>query len=64
MFIQLRIIYVGMCLPSSCSIADIGQMSSRAHVELPSRDLRVLDIRVPTDKEFNIWADKTFCLLM
>ncbi|XP_033171238.1 uncharacterized protein LOC117148124 isoform X2 [Drosophila mauritiana] len=60
----LRTIYVGMCLPSSCSIADIGQMSSRAHVELPSRDLRVLDIRVPTDKEFNIWADKTFCLLI
>jgi len=39
-------------------------MSSKAHVELSSRDLRVLDIRVPTDKEFNIWADKTFCLLL
>ncbi|KAH8362612.1 hypothetical protein KR200_004499 [Drosophila serrata] len=60
----LRTIYVGMCLPSSCSIADIGEMGARAHVELPSRDLRVLDIRVPTDKEFNIWADKTFCLLI
>ncbi|XP_052856836.1 uncharacterized protein LOC128265072 [Drosophila gunungcola] len=60
----LRTIYVGMCLPSSCSIADIGQMSSKAHLELSSRDLRVLDIRVPTDKEFNIWADKTFCLLI
>ncbi|XP_017065097.1 uncharacterized protein LOC108103880 [Drosophila eugracilis] len=60
----LRTIYVGMCLPSSCSITDIGQMTPKAHVELPSRDLRVLDIRVPTDKEFNIWADKTFCLLI
>ncbi|KAH8306887.1 hypothetical protein KR018_011696, partial [Drosophila ironensis] len=60
----LRTIYVGMCLPSSCSIADIREMSSKAHVELPSRDLKVLDIRVPTDKEFNIWADKTFCLLI
>ncbi|KAH8419666.1 hypothetical protein KR009_000681, partial [Drosophila setifemur] len=60
----LRTIYVGMCLPSSCSIADIGEMSSKAHADLPSRDLKVLDIRVPTDKEFNIWADKTFCLLI
>ncbi|KAH8332042.1 hypothetical protein KR067_010559, partial [Drosophila pandora] len=60
----LRTIYVGMCLPSSCSIADIREMSEKAHVELPSRELSVLDIRVPTDKEFNIWADKTFCLLI
>ncbi|BFG00152.1 uncharacterized protein DMAD_00214 [Drosophila madeirensis] len=60
----MRTIYVGMCLPSSCSIPDIHEMSSYARVELPTRDLRVLDIRVPTDKEFNIWADKTFCLLI
>lgn len=53
-----------MCLPSSCSIPDIRTMSELAHVELSSRELTVLDIRVPTDKEFNIWADKTFCLLM
>lgn len=39
-------------------------MSSYARLELPSRDLRVLDIRVPTDKEFNIWSDKTFCMLI
>ncbi|EDW26102.1 GL26963 [Drosophila persimilis] len=60
----VRTIYVGMCLPSSCSIPDVHEMSSHARVELPTRDLRVLDIRVPTDKEFNIWADKTFCLLI
>ncbi|XP_060663738.1 uncharacterized protein LOC132796550 [Drosophila nasuta] len=60
----LRTIYTGMCLPSSCSIADVDQMSSFARLELPSRELRVLDIRVPTDKEFNIWSDKTFCLLI
>lgn len=55
---------MGMCLPSSCSIADVHRMSGYARQELPSRELRVLDIRVPTDKEFNIWSDKTFCLLM
>ncbi|KAH8387828.1 hypothetical protein KR093_009722 [Drosophila rubida] len=60
----LRTIYTGMCLPSSCSIADVDQMSAFARLELPSRELRVLDIRVPTDKEFNIWSDKTFCLLI
>ncbi|XP_034490269.1 uncharacterized protein LOC117793926 [Drosophila innubila] len=60
----LRTIYTGMCLPSSCSIRDVEQMSSYARLELPSRDIRVLDIRVPTDKEFNIWSDKTFCLLI
>ncbi|KAM8719653.1 hypothetical protein ACLKA7_005821 [Drosophila subpalustris] len=60
----LRTIYTGMCLPSSCSIRDVDQMSSFARLELPSRDVRVLDIRVPTDKEFNIWSDKTFCMLI
>lgn len=39
-------------------------MSGYARHELPSRELRVTDIRVPTDTEFNIWSDKTFCLLM
>ncbi|XP_030245000.1 nose resistant to fluoxetine protein 6 [Drosophila navojoa] len=61
---MLRTIYMGVCLPSTCSIADVHRMSSYARQELPSRELRVLDIRVPTDTEFNIWSDKTFCLLI
>lgn len=61
---QLRTIYMGLCLPSTCSIKDVDNMSGYARHELPSRELRVTDIRVPTDTEFNIWSDKTFCLLM
>ncbi|EDW86385.1 uncharacterized protein Dwil_GK17715 [Drosophila willistoni] len=60
----LRTIYVGMCLPSSCSIPDVHLMTNHAHLTVPTRELVVLDIRVPTDKEFNIWSDKTFCLLV
>ncbi|TMW47985.1 hypothetical protein DOY81_006939 [Sarcophaga bullata] len=60
----MRTIYVGACLPSSCSSEDAKKLAKRSHYDLESRQINILDVRVPTDKEFNIFDDRTFWILL
>lgn len=39
-------------------------MASYAYQPLDFRAIKILDVRVPTDREFNIYKDRTFWILM
>lgn len=60
----MRTIYVGACLPSSCSTEDAKKLAKNSHYALESRQINILDVRVPTDREFNIFDDRTFWILL
>lgn len=62
--LQIRTIYVGVCLPSTCSTDDIKEIAINAQRPIESHEITLLDVRAPTDKEFNIFTDRTFWILM
>ncbi|KAL5275543.1 hypothetical protein ACFFRR_001424 [Megaselia abdita] len=63
LLLQTRVIYVGVCLPSSCSYDDVKHMSQVSLKPMDKRDVTILDVRVPTDKQYNIFEDRTFWIL-
>ncbi|XP_005184104.2 nose resistant to fluoxetine protein 6 [Musca domestica] len=60
----IRTIYLGVCLPSTCSSQDVKEIARRAQRPIDSHEVALLDVRVPTDKEFNIFEDRTFWILI
>ncbi|XP_037932591.1 nose resistant to fluoxetine protein 6-like [Teleopsis dalmanni] len=59
-----RTIYMGLCLPSSCSIEDVRLLMKNGTPKIKARELQVLDVRLPTNRDFNIFEDKTFWILI
>ncbi|XP_013108228.1 nose resistant to fluoxetine protein 6 [Stomoxys calcitrans] len=60
----IRTIYIGVCLPSTCSSDDVKQIATYAQRPIDSHEITLLDVRVPTDREFNIFKDRTFWILI
>ncbi|KNC30260.1 hypothetical protein FF38_14520 [Lucilia cuprina] len=60
----VRTVYVGVCLPSTCSSGDVKELAKNAYRSIESREINILDVRVPTDREFNIFEDRTFWILI
>lgn len=59
-----RVVYIGACLPSSCSNDDVKTMAQLSIKSIKSRDVQYLNVRSPTDGKFNIWNDSTFRILL
>lgn len=59
-----RVIYIGACLPSTCSMEDVNNMVVLSMKPTQSRSIAILDIRSPTIKHFNLWEDSTFRILV
>uniref|UniRef100_A0A1B0FQH3 Nose resistant-to-fluoxetine protein N-terminal domain-containing protein n=1 Tax=Glossina morsitans morsitans TaxID=37546 RepID=A0A1B0FQH3_GLOMM len=58
-----RTIYAGVCLPSTCNLVDVKQLFRKAQKQLDNRQVRVIDVRMPTNQKFNLYEDRTFWIL-
>ncbi|XP_055846411.1 nose resistant to fluoxetine protein 6 [Episyrphus balteatus] len=59
----IRKIYVGVCLPSACSIKDVGELVMNSQTEVSYRQVELIDIRVPTSNVYSLFQDSTFWIL-
>ncbi|XP_054729042.1 O-acyltransferase like protein-like [Anastrepha obliqua] len=59
-----RTIYVGVCLPSSCSTKEVNTLAEFTQQPTATRNIKVLDVRMPSNKKFNLYDDRTFWILI
>ncbi|XP_036345810.1 nose resistant to fluoxetine protein 6-like, partial [Rhagoletis pomonella] len=58
-----RTIYVGVCIPSTCSNNDVHTMAEFTQIPSATRTVKVLNVRMPSNKKFNLFGDRTFWIL-
>lgn len=60
-----RTVRLGMCLPSACSLADVGRMALLADDPVASHhSIEIISIRSPTENDYVFWKDRTFIILV
>ncbi|XP_067638843.1 nose resistant to fluoxetine protein 6-like isoform X2 [Eurosta solidaginis] len=60
----IRTIYVGVCLPSSCSTNEVNTLVELAKHSSSTRTVKLLEVRTPSNKNFSIYDDRTFWVLI
>ncbi|XP_059622224.1 nose resistant to fluoxetine protein 6 [Phlebotomus argentipes] len=61
-----RTLYIGLCLPSSCTEADVLAMAKNLHEDKNEGQSHttILDVRSPTKKRYEFTSDPTFYILL
>uniref|UniRef100_W8B935 Nose resistant to fluoxetine protein 6 n=1 Tax=Ceratitis capitata TaxID=7213 RepID=W8B935_CERCA len=59
-----RTIYVGVCLPSNCSAKDVDTLAEVTQQPSATRVVKILDVRTPSKRKFNLYDDRTFWVLV
>ncbi|XP_011213223.2 nose resistant to fluoxetine protein 6 [Bactrocera dorsalis] len=62
--LMTRTIYVGVCLPSSCSTKEVNVLAESTQTPSATRTVNILDVRMPTNGKFNLYDDRTFWILI
>lgn len=59
-----RVIFLGLCLPASCSPDEVLQMARLIEADDPLNSIEHIDVRSPTLKHYDLWSDGTFIALL
>lgn len=61
---QPRTVYIGMCLPTTCSTDEVLLMAQHSQTQSVRFDVDVQAVRSPTQSPYDYWADSTFVVLV
>ncbi|KAG4072042.1 hypothetical protein HA402_015541 [Bradysia odoriphaga] len=59
-----RIVYVGLCLPSTCNDNDVMVMGRFSQKLQSNQQVTIMSVRSPTQTPYNYAADRTFIILV
>lgn len=59
-----RTVYVGICLPSTCTNNDVKVMGKFSQKSLSNRQVTILAVRSPTQNPYDYGSDRTFIILV
>lgn len=58
-----RTVYIGLCLPATCTNNDVKMMGRFSQKAQSNRQVTILAVRSPTQNPYNYGADRTFVIL-
>lgn len=61
---QPRTVFLGLCLPDSCTPTEVLQMARISEPEDSLNSIQHIAVRSPTIKHYDLWADGTFIALL
>lgn len=61
---KIRQIFVGLCLPATCTTDEVLQMARFSEADDPFNSIQHIAVRSPTIKHYDLWADATFLTLL
>lgn len=59
-----RLIFLGLCLPATCTPDEVLQMARISEADDPLNSIQHIMVRSPTIKHYNLWTDGTFLTLL
>ncbi len=59
-----RTVYIGLCLPSTCTNHDVKVMGRYSQKLQSNRQVTIISVRSPTQNPYNYGADRTFIILV